>query len=186
MTVVVPRWRGVAVITVPVWGDDYNGHYHERHFIVLRFRLSMMRRRSASRKQECPHGESQETASTHNCGLYLCVVVAPFNGMVRSFGVVLLKPLCFPFPLRWWRTGGAGRSCGGRMDFLAARRSCSTALSQVLKRMIGIFPCQEPSLRTCERLPGFNDSQPSSRLPRPLDLERNRFESNHRVLLNFF
>jgi len=72
------------------------------------------------------------------------------------------------------------------MDFLAALRSCSTALSHVLKRRIGIFPGQEPSLNIWVRLPGFNDSQASSRIPRPLDRDRKRLESNERVLLNFF
>jgi hypothetical protein len=98
MTVIVPRGRGVAIISVPVWRDDYDRHYHEGHSIALRFGLSMRPRRSTTRKQECRRGENQEPASSHSCGLDLCVGVDVFNGIARSFGILLVKPLCFPFP----------------------------------------------------------------------------------------
>ena len=188
MGVVVPRRRRVAVFNVAARRDDDDRHYHERNFIALRVRLFVTRRRGAPRKQECQR-KRQEAVGAHSCGLYRGddVNADPFSGSGMSFGLAGFETLCFPFwfPL-WCRAGCAGLSLGGRIDFLAALRSSSTALSQVLNRRTGIFPGPAESLRTRERPPFSNESQISSRAARRFESWMNRLESCHRVLLSFF
>jgi hypothetical protein len=189
MTVVTARGRGVAIISVPVRRDDHDRQYHDRNFIALRFHLFAVLRRGAPRKHDRHQGKRQKALCTHSCGLYLCVdaTVDPPGGIGMSFETAGFKALCFPFAFRLWcRASCAGLSWGGRMDFLAALRSRSTALSQVLNRITGIFPGPHGSVKICERQPFSNESHVSSRPARLLESWINRFESSHRVLLNFF